>query len=84
MHRMLAETDITAFLHQSCNQQRCIDKILGLHTRVVTMHRCIAILGPAIGVSYRDPSIAIRIAIPQVAHHHTSALVLRYKWQYTV
>ena len=31
MHRMLAETDITAFLHRSCNQQRCIDKILGLH-----------------------------------------------------
>ena len=25
----------------------------------VTMHRCIAILGPAIRVSYRDPSIAI-------------------------
>ena len=23
------------------------------------MHRCIAILGPAIRVSYRDPSIAI-------------------------
>ena len=31
MHRMLAETDITAFLHRSCNQQGCIDKILGLH-----------------------------------------------------
>ena len=25
----------------------------------VTMHRCIAVLGPAIRVSYRDPSIAI-------------------------
>ena len=32
-------------------------------TRVVTMHRCIAILGPAIRVLYRDLSIAIRIAI---------------------
>ena len=30
--------------------------------KVVTIHRCIAILGPAIHVSYRDPSIAIRIA----------------------
>ena len=32
---------------------------LGLRIRVrgVTMHRCIAILGPAIRVSYRDPSI---------------------------
>ena len=27
------------------------------------MHRCIAILGPAIRVLYRDLSIAIRIAI---------------------
>ena len=27
--------------------------------RGVTIHRCIAILGPAIRVSYRDPSIAI-------------------------
>ena len=30
-----------------------------LTVKVVTMHRCIAILGPAIRVSYRDPSIAI-------------------------
>ena len=27
-------------------------------TKLVTIHRCIAILGPAIRVSYRDPSIA--------------------------
>ena len=39
------------------------------------VHRCIAILGPAIPVSYRDPSIAIHIVIPQVAHHHTSSHV---------
>ena len=31
----------------------------GIYTRVVTMHRCIAILGPAIRVSYRDPIIGI-------------------------
>ena len=31
----------------------------GSITKGVTMHRCIAILGPAIRVSYRDPSIAI-------------------------
>ena len=31
--------------------------------RVVTMHRCIAILGPTIRVLYRDLCIAIRIAI---------------------
>ena len=53
------------------------------------MHRCIAILGPAIHVLYRDLSIAIciairivtsvsryviRITIPQAAHHVTSTL----------
>ena len=47
---------------------------------VVTIHRCIPILGPTIRVSYRDPIIAIRIAILQAAHHHhTSAHVSRYE-----
>ena len=31
----------------------------GTFGKGVMMHRCIAILGPAIRVSYRDPSIAI-------------------------
>ena len=37
--------------------------ITDVKARVVTMHRCIAIFGPAIRVLYRDLSIAIRIAI---------------------
>ena len=36
------------------------------------MHRCIAILGPAIRESYRDLCIAIRIAMPQAAHRDIS------------
>ena len=34
-------------------------RVHAICTKGVTMHRCIAILGPAIRVSYRDPSIAI-------------------------
>ena len=75
--------------HEAYNSRRCplticINTaenkiIMCIHIRAVTIHRCIAILGPAIRVSHRDPSIAIRIAIPQAAHHHTSAHVSRYK-----
>ena len=39
-----------------------VSEIHTVSVRVVTMHRCIAILGPAIRVLYRDLSIAIRIA----------------------
>ena len=39
-------------------QQHRQYRLRGL-SKGVTMHRCIAILGPAIRVSYRDPSIAI-------------------------
>ena len=58
---------------------------LRIRVRVVTMHRdtwagdtCI------VSRPTQGQVIAIRIAIPQVAHHHTSALVSRYKWQYTM
>ena len=40
-------------------QEKSMKIDLCMYIRVVSMHRCIAILGPAIRVSYRDPSIAI-------------------------
>ena len=35
--------------------------LYSISVKLVTIHRCITILGPAIRVSYRDPSIAILI-----------------------
>ena len=58
----------------------------GVTTRVVTMHRCIAILGPTIRVLYRDlrdtyhvivtsvSRYVTRITMPQEAHHVMSTL----------
>ena len=45
----------------------------GCTTKVVMMHRCIAILGPAIRVSYRDPTIAI---LKKIYISHTWILTL--------
>ena len=54
-----------------------LNTFIAVMCRVVTMHRCIAILGPSIRVLYRDLSIAIRIrdqciAIRDTYHDPTS------------
>ena len=46
-------------LRTTASEQRRLQTLLT--TRVVTIHRCIAILGPTIRVLYRDLSIAIHI-----------------------
>ena len=42
---------------------KILENVYSISIKVVTMHRCIAILGPPIRVLYRDVSIAIRITI---------------------